>query len=358
MYHACDGHGGGICCVYGSRPTLIGSVIANNAADSESGGGFGGGLYCGGGACPTLTNCTITGNEAASAGAGMCCMDGSNDGTNPTLIDCRIANNLGDGVFCYDNSNPTLTACEISGNSRTGVLCTDNSSPTLVNCEISDNDYIGVYFDGYCHLTLTNCVITSNYSYGVECSHSDPTLTNCLISNNSGHGVSCWHSGPTLTNCIIWDDTLEANYSDPIVTYCDIEGGWSGEGNLNADPLFVDPDNGDYHLGDGSPCIDAGNNEAVPEGIDTDLDGNPRFVDDPDTEDTGYGTPPIVDMGAYEFQVEESCPADFDGNGQVDHSDLEHLLGCWGTPCGDVDGDGDTDTADLLALLGAWGDCP
>jgi hypothetical protein len=53
-----------------------------------------------------------------------------------------------------------------------------------------------------------------------------------------------------------------------------------------------------------------------------------------------------------------SCPADFDGDGDVDTADLLHLLACWGTDCGDVDGDGDTDTADLLALLGAWGECP
>ncbi|MDY7110133.1 MAG: hypothetical protein SYC29_15990 [Planctomycetota bacterium] len=52
------------------------------------------------------------------------------------------------------------------------------------------------------------------------------------------------------------------------------------------------------------------------------------------------------------------CPADFDGDGDVDTGDLLHLLGCWGTPCGDVDGDSDTDTTDLLALLAAWGDCP
>jgi len=53
-----------------------------------------------------------------------------------------------------------------------------------------------------------------------------------------------------------------------------------------------------------------------------------------------------------------SCPADFDGDGDVDTADLLFLLGAWGTPDGDVDGDGDTDTADLLALLGAWGPCP
>ncbi|MDY7107713.1 MAG: hypothetical protein SYC29_03660 [Planctomycetota bacterium] len=56
--------------------------------------------------------------------------------------------------------------------------------------------------------------------------------------------------------------------------------------------------------------------------------------------------------------VGAECPADFDGDGDVDTADLLHLLACWGTDCGDVDGDGDTDTADLLALLAAWGECP
>ena len=68
------------------------------------------------------------------------------------------------------------------------------------------------------------------------------------------------------------------------------------------------------------------------------------------------------DMGdlsgsAYVFSA-SSCPADFDGDGDVDTADLLFLLGAWGTPDGDVDGDGDTDTADLLALLAAWGECP
>jgi hypothetical protein len=54
----------------------------------------------------------------------------------------------------------------------------------------------------------------------------------------------------------------------------------------------------------------------------------------------------------------DACPADFDGDGDVDTADLLFLLGAWGTPDGDVDGDSDTDTADLLALLAAWGECP
>ena len=69
-------------------------------------------------------------------------------------------------------------------------------------------------------------------------------------------------------------------------------------------------------------------------------------------DDNGYQS-----GSAYIFERAQ-CPADFDGDGDVDTADLLHLLGAWGTPDGDVDGDGDTDTTDLLALLAAWGDCP
>ena len=64
------------------------------------------------------------------------------------------------------------------------------------------------------------------------------------------------------------------------MTYSDVLGGFAGMGNINLNPLFVDTDTGDHHLSAGSPCIDAGLNIAVPAGTTTDLDGNPRFVDD------------------------------------------------------------------------------
>jgi hypothetical protein len=66
----------------------------------------------------------------------------------------------------------------------------------------------------------------------------------------------------------------------------------------------------------------------------------------------------IDDVELLAFECSESCPGDFDGDGDVDTADLLFLLAAWGTPDGDMDGDGDTDTADLLALLAAWGECP
>jgi hypothetical protein len=68
-----------------------------------------------------------------------------------------------------------------------------------------------------------------------------------------------------------------------------VEGGWPGEGNIDADPLFVDADGAnDLHLLGGSPCLDAGDNSAIAVWMTKDVEGNPRIMN---------GT---VDMGAYE----------------------------------------------------------
>ncbi|MEZ6233134.1 MAG: GC-type dockerin domain-anchored protein [Phycisphaerales bacterium] len=79
-------------------------------------------------------------------------------------------------------------------------------------------------------------------------------------------------------------------------------GTFPGPGVLVTDPLFANPASGDYSLKRGSPAIDAGDSSAVPPDITTDLLGNPRRVDDPIMPDTGVGPPPIVDIGAFEFQ--------------------------------------------------------
>ncbi len=171
-----------------------------------------------------------------------------------------------------------------------------------------------------------------------------------------------------MVNTIAWGNAPDQISDDAgavtTVNYSDVQGGWCGAGsnNIDADPLFVAPGSGDYRLSPGSPCIDAADNTAVPKGVVTDLDGNPRFVDDPCTDDTGNGDPPIVDMGAYEFQV--TCPWDLDCNGSVGVKDLLFLLGAWG-PCppkggcpADFDDSGAVGVKDLLFLLGAWGPCP
>jgi hypothetical protein len=123
-----------------------------------------------------------------------------------------------------------------------------------------------------------------------------------------------------LTNAILWGNTPDqGDWAAPDITYSNVQGDtvYPGAGNINADPQFVrgpspggdaswgtlDDDYGDLRLQLISPAIDAGDNSAVPSGLLVDLAGYPRFVDIPGIPDTGNGTPPFVDMGAYEAQV-------------------------------------------------------
>ena len=112
----------------------------------------------------------------------------------------------------------------------------------------------------------------------------------------------------TLKNSIVGGnvpDQITGEYGFPSLTvsYCCVQGGFAGVGNIDADPLFLDPAHHNYRLLPGSPCIDAGDNTGVPAWLDLDRRGWPRFLDDPFTVDTGVpgGLHPVVDMGAYEY---------------------------------------------------------
>jgi len=68
----------------------------------------------------------------------------------------------------------------------------------------------------------------------------------------------------------------------------------------------------------------------------------------------------IACMGAAQWRgcAVSACPADLDGSGAVDSTDLAILLAAWGGPGADFNGSGSTDSADLAIMLAAWGDCP
>jgi hypothetical protein len=113
---------------------------------------------------------------------------------------------------------------------------------------------------------------------------------------------------PTIVNTIVYFNSGPGgaqNAANQIggfggVSYCCVQGGFAGTGNIASNPMFVNAGGGDYHLASGSRCADAGNNAAVP-GVSTiDLGGASRIEDDPIAADTGAGTAPIVDIGAYE----------------------------------------------------------
>jgi len=295
---------------------LDGFIITAGQANEWNGGHTycGGGLYSRGSAS-TLTNITFSGNVSRSFGGGMYSESGA-PMLNSVTFSGNFAGDSGGGMF-NRQSNPRLTNVTFISNSAWlgGGLRNWESNPRLTN----------VIFSG-------NYVNTSGG--GMFNSFSSPTLINVTFSNNNaagnGSGMNnSWNSSPRLTNVILWGNTGNDNtgiYNDgngitnPIISYSDIQGcggsgnGWNpacgtdGGGNIDADPRFVDAANGDLRLQMNSPCIDAGDNTAVPAGIFVDLDGYLRFVDIPDIPDTGRGVPPIVDMGAYEAQLPESLP--------------------------------------------------
>jgi len=400
------GHGGGIFNGIDSQPQISGCTFRDNVASSKGGGMWNYSLDQ-----LVVTDCTFENNIANESGGGL--MFWSCAGVS--VVGCTFENNSspwGAGFGCYGSTDITVAACTFAGNNAVygGGMAVEGADPTIINCLFVGNE-AAVYGGGLHTWTGGN-----------------PTLINCTFSNNTaatGGGVYNHDAnGVVMANCILWANSGEEIEGAPaLVTYSDVQGGYPGTGNIDEDPEFVDPDNGDYHLqSPTSPCIDAGDNDPVPEGIETDLDGNPRFAKDQCTENTGHGNPPIVDIGAYEFQP--PCPCDFDCDGDVDTGDLLTLLAAWGEcpvycpwdfngdgvvdeldedilwehwgdcpeppeecpwdlngdgvvdfadltelqehfgPCPldecptDVDGDGDTDTADLLALLAAWGECP
>jgi hypothetical protein len=332
--------------LHDSSPMVTGCVFLDNTGDGACA-AYGGAVFSQNGS-PVFEDCIFEGNIAKG---GSCASNGragggalASVGGSPSLIRCRVVENLawsaesswegfarGGGV--YFDGGGVVIGCLVAGN--TCEYYFENTEPGLGG--------VGVYATGLC--TVVNSTVVDNtYTSGFP----------------PEEGVGVYIDSGMVENTIIWDNSHDSLSGPPgaTVEYNLIEGGWDGEGNIDADPLFVDPDNGDFRLGTGSPAIDAGDNTAVPEEIETDLDGNPRFVDDPETEDTGIGDPPIVDMGAYEYQI--PCPADLDDSGTVDVFDLLQLLGTWG-PCADcaedLDGSGAVDVFDLLELLGAWGEC-
>jgi len=276
-----------------NNSTLDGFTITNGSTL-----GNGGGILCGSSSSPTIANCIITDNEAFAGG----------------------------GISCGASSAPYITNSIIQYNSVTGdndqsngggIHASPFSRPTITNCIIKNNtsgrNGGGLAFNTADEPWIVNCIFSNNTAAvnggAISFKNSAPVITNCTFSNNSasspGGAIACSNPlpGTAVANSILWGDSpneITCDSATISVTYSDIEEGYTGEGNINADPKFVDEENGDFHLLNDSPCIDAGDNSALALPV-TDIDGDDRKIDDPAVADTGNGTLPIVDIGAYEL---------------------------------------------------------
>jgi hypothetical protein len=392
--------GGGLKCANGSSPTVRKCRITDSTPavycwDSSPSLSActvtHGRVLCGKNASPELLECTIT------EGYGVDCVENA----SPVFTRCSIVRNRaavcgsGGGVKCSGDSAPTLIDCLIAGNVATwgslgseepcggaggGVACRDRAAPTLINCVVSGNRAESATYPAM----GAGVIVDGGEGGGVSCAgNSIPHFINCTITDNmatcGGGMYASYRSFPRFTNCIVWNNEGGSIDSDidshPLASFSCIEGEhvWLGQGNTNADPLFVRPGAydferfvtvsmgdwevrfpdfviaaGDYRLQEGSPCIDAGRLEGAP-ATDKDGDGRP----------CGAG----VDMGAYE---RGGCPAgryfirgDANSDGNFNVADPIYTLlytfaGAEAPACldaADSNDDGGIDVADAIYVL-------
>lgn len=260
-------------------------------------------------------NTEITGFRIIGSGAPGTGGYGIYLGSSISIRNCILENNfIGIGIF---TTMPIINDCIIRFNGK-GITCPGgtNSAPVIRNCIIINNGGNPVLPSGsgitvsYSSMIISNCLISDNVAevegggifIGNDPNPVPPMIINCTISGNSAktEGGGIYAQGAvSITNSIIWgNSTLNGNFDNLYavnsdVSYSNIGGNWPGSNNINTDPSFTDPANGNYRLQPTSLCIDAGTN--TPVDFPTDLDGNTRIWDG-----NGDGTA-TADMGAYEF---------------------------------------------------------
>jgi hypothetical protein len=285
--------------------TIINGSSSGSVVKFENGEGFsavitgftlsGGYAFAGGGifcrhASPIILNNVIRENSADSAGGGFYCEYSNAIITSNVFIE-NSASDYGGGIFCR-SSSPRIRYNTMIGNSSNdggGLACSDDSSYSrIINNTIKENTAIGlgggVLFANSTSILFNNIILDNSAICGGGIAFSENSSQLCannIVKGNSavdGGGFHIGGSSPIIYNTIAWDDSATGagdeiyvdDFSWPTISYCDIEGGWEGDGNIDLDPLFRDPENGDYHLtsiecGDpyDSPCIDVGHPEIL-----------------------------------------------------------------------------------------------
>ena len=268
-----------------SNSTLDGFTITGGSAYGGTDGGSpergGGGMY-NSGSSPSVSNCTFISNAAWANGGGML----NCNAACPAIRNCIFESNTVDGCG--------------------GGISNRSSSPLISGCMFADNyahsGGAGIHNETEASPQILNCVFARNSGSGggggiLNEFYSNPLVVNCVFADNSstnwGGAISNVASSPTVINCILWGnapDEIQSSDGNPVVTHSDVQGGYSGEGNIDADPQFLP---GGFSLSPGSPCVDAGTADRAPN---NDIRGVARPQGD------GW------DIGAYESTDPDSGP--------------------------------------------------
>ena len=233
--------------------------------------------------------------------------------------------------FFLNTSTLTLNNLSLSNADSQSDGGAINNGPSAV-LNISNSRLVGnfgnfggaIFNSNTATATLTNTLVSGNRSNsqggGIR-NRGTLVLNNSTVAGNfttatteGGGGIANAGSfSLTLNNSIV-----AGNEASNFPAANDIVGAFTGNSSLvGVNPGFVAPldasntaptTGGDYRLASLGAAIDAGNNALLPSGVTLDLDRNPRRVDDTAVADTGVGTAPIVDIGAYERQTSSQPP--------------------------------------------------
>ena len=285
-----SGHGGGL-----DYCSVENCCVSNNVAD------------CGGGICGgTISNTVVVANSADWYGG----VEGG------VLYDCTIigntaVNNVG-GIILYSSTSSKAERCLIENNraQQGGGCCggpfincvivrneaAENGgaglNAVLENCSVYENKSLGS--GGGCSGgAITNSIFFKNNATqnGGACLNAN--VVNCTICDNTAGGFGGGVYGGDVCNSIVWNNSALSTNDVCMATVrysCASDIG-TENGNIEADPLLLNAEAHDFHLADGSPCVNVGLTD-VHSWESVDFDGNRRIK---------QGT---VDMGAFEHEID------------------------------------------------------
>ena len=373
------GHGGGMYNGICEEVTVTDCIFSGNSADDSyyNFSEFYGGGMANHSSNATIIRCVFSGNSAPNAGGGM---DNRNAFGWPyrdiTVKDCIFSDNVAvpssrgysrhghGGGIASGHCDLEVTGCVFIGNKSMGAGggLSNVYKGSITNCAFIGNTLVAEFNDGRpvehggygggvaiwdYGVTVVNCIFTGNtakrgyrtesYGGGLYDARNATTFSGCTFSGNmAGYGGAAY--GGSIANSILWGNTATVEgpevHEVRSVDFCNVQGGYAGDGNIDLDPLFADADGEDNIIGTAdddlrlttaSPCIDTGSNDLIGrdwadldgdgitggEKVPYDLDGNRRIEND------------VVDMGAYEFapvmQVDvdikpQSCPNPVNSN--------------------------------------------
>lgn len=283
-----NNYGGGICMVETASPVLRDVMIYGNRANSDEGGGVASRSR----GRPEIYTSIIRNNSARQDGGGV--FSSGNMILTAVTIDSNETEGFGGGIF--SNGNITVTTSTVAANVATeggGGIYVNGVGPNFDRVAVVNNrtggNGGGLYVSGDvadrgCNPFIVKMTNAHNHADG------------------NGGGIYCNDNGnPELNTGIIWGNEPEEVYFNSeedgnsfSAVYSDIQGGedgivtnnngdvdW-GPGNIDADPLFEDPEASDMHLTwanfpeddeTKSPCIDTGhlNMDDDPDGSRADM---------------------------------------------------------------------------------------